>query len=389
MMVDVNPQDGYDDVTGDPVPVGNALGDLSDYFDANVGKTYTQIEIDALGRRVPQPITYDVAISQFVNRTPEEIKLLQNKFIKAGFKKIKPTGRLDTIDQINNFINAAESAWEAYSKVAKLNPNKADRNIGDFIDKTAAGGSGKGDTTAYETLYLTTKQDAIRFFNQTYKDWTGNDATPDKAEAFYKSLNAAEKQNVQVQKTTQTGAGARTTVVKAGEIDKETLALDIIGKDITVDNVGALGGALSTKLKSLDTLAADYNVRLDPNTRKDYLFKIIGSKTGIDDVSARLQKLSALQNPALAPFIESGYKPSEVLGGFRSFKDSFYEEPSLSPNVWDDADLKWVASQQKLPSYDEFSKYLGNKPGAEFTQGFRRRAATFSADVLNQLGLER
>jgi len=388
MMVDVNPQDGYDDVTGDPVPAGEALPGLENFFATNAGKTYTQIEIDALGRRITNTVPYNVAISNFTNRTEAEIKLLQNKFIKANFKGIKATGKLDTIDQINNYIKAAEAAWEAYSKLAQLSPDKADRNIGDFIDKTAAGG-GKGDTTAYETLYLTTKQDAIKFFNQTYKDWTGNDATPDKAEAFYKSLNAAEKENVQVQKTTQTGAGARTTVVKAGEIDKESLALDIIGKDITVDNVGTLGGALSTKLKSLDTLAADYNVRLDPFTRKDYLFKIIGSKTGIDDVSARLQKLSALQNPALAPFIESGYKPSEVLGGFRSFKDSFYEEPSLSPNVWDDADLKWVASQQKLPTYDEFSKYLGNKPGAEFTQGFRRKAATFSAEVLNIMGLEK
>ena len=73
----------------------------------------------------------------------------------------------------------------------------------------------------------------------------------------------------------------------------------------------------------------------------------------------------------------------------KSFKEQFYGQPSLSPNPWDDEDLRWAAKQQKLPSYDEWQSYLGNKPGAEFTPGFRQKSATFSSQVLAELGFQK
>jgi hypothetical protein len=394
-MADVN-QDGLDDVTKEPVIIpddpSTELPDVPPVTDGS-GKSYYKVVRSYVGNQLLTqvvPVTTTEALGLFFNQTPEKIKVVQNQFIKAGYKNIKATGKLDTQQQVDNYRKAVIDAWDAYSTLVSANPNGAPDDIAKFVDASAVQG-GKGGSSVYETLYLTSKPEALQYFNQLYTDLTGQVADPKKAEEFYSKLNAAEKANVQTQTTTTAGGKTRTVVTKAGvdEADKEQVALDIVGRDVTIESLAGVGGQLGTNLKQVDTLLSDYNVRVDPKTRLEYLLNTTKSKTGLQDTALKIKKLSALQNPALAPFIEADYKPSEIFGGLKTFKEQFYGQPSLSPNPWDDEDLRWAAKQQKLPSYDEWQSYLGNKPGAEFTPGFRQKSATFGSQVLAELGFQK
>jgi hypothetical protein len=395
-MADVN-LDGLDDVTKEPVIIpddpSTELPPVPVVGSDGSGKSYYKVVRSYVGNQLLTqvvPVTTTEALGLFFNQTPEKIKVVQNQFIKAGYKNIKATGKLDTQQQVDNYRKAVIDAWDAYSTLVSANPNGAPDDIAKFVDASAVQG-GKGGSSVYETLYLTSKPEALQYFNQLYTDLTGQVADPKKAEEFYSKLNAAEKANVQTQTTTTAGGKTRTVVTKAGvdEADKEQVALDIVGRDVTIESLAGVGGQLGTNLKQVDTLLSDYNVIVDPKTRLEYLLNTTKSKTGLQDTALKIKKLSALQNPALAPFIEADYKPSEVFGGLKSFKEQFYGQPSLSPNPWDDEDLRWAAKQQKLPSYDEWQSYLGNKPGAEFTPGFRQKSATFSSQVLAELGFQK
>ena len=392
-MADVN-QDGLDDVTGQPIIVrgdpGDALPPPPTVLDGS-GKSYYKVVKDYLGNPIAVEVSTAEALGLFFKQDANKIEVIQNQFIKAGYKDIKATGKLDTIEQIDNYKKAVIDAWDAYSDLVVNSPDAAPGDIAQFVDNSARQGGKGSKSSVYETLYLTSKQEALQYFNQFYTDLTGQVADPKKAEEFYKKLNAAEKANVQTQTTTTAGGKTRTVVTKAGvdEADKEQVALDIVGRDVTIESLARVGGQLGTNLKQVDTLLSDYNVRVDPKTRLEYLLNTTKSKTGLQDTALKIKKLSALQNPALAPFIEADYKPSEVFGGLKLFKEQFYGQPSLSPNPWDDEDLNWAAKQQKLPSYDEWQTYLGNKPGAEFTPGFRQKAATFSTQIIAELGFQR
>jgi hypothetical protein len=387
-------KDGFDDVTGQPVIVpddpSTALPPVPTLTDTS-GKSYYKVVKDYLGNHIAVPVSTAEALGLFFKQDANKIEVIQNQFIKAGYKDIKATGKLDTIEQIDNYKKAVLDAWDAYSDLVVNSPDAAPGDIAQFVDNSARQGGKGSKSSVYETLYLTSKQEALQYFNQFYTDLTGQVADPKKAEEFYKKLNAAEKANVQTQTTTTAGGKTRTVVTKAGvdEADKEQVALDIVGRDVTIESLARVGGQLGNNLKQVDTLLSDYNVRVDPKTRLEYLLNTTKSKTGLQDTALKIKKLSALQNPALAPFIEADYKPSEVFGGLKLFKEQFYGQPSLSPNPWDDEDLNWAAKQQKLPSYDEWQTYLGNKPGAEFTPGFRQKAATFSTQIIAELGFQR
>jgi hypothetical protein len=329
------------------------------------------------------------ALSLFFDRTPDQIKKIQAQFIRAGYRDIKATGRLDTPQQVAAYTKAVRDAWSSYSTLVQSNPNTNIDNIGTFIDNAAAQGSSGGPTTSvYETLYLTSKQDAISYFNQLYLEYTGTNATAKQANQFYKALSKQEKSNVQRQTTTTSEGFSRTVVTKGGvdEVDKEQIALGLIEKVITPEGLSQVSGQLGQNLRNIDSVLADYNVNVDPQTKREYLLASIKSKNGLADVTMKIQNLAALQNPALAPYIQQGYKPQEVLGGFKQFKNSLTGLPS-SPGLWDDPDMAWLSKQDKLPDYNSFRTYVLDRPEADFYPEQRRQAASYALKILDIWGL--
>jgi hypothetical protein len=101
---------------------------------------------------------------------------------------------------------------------------------------------------------------------------------------------------------------------------------------------------------------------------------------------SKIQNLSALQNPALAPYIQQGYKPQEVLGGYKQFKNSLTGLPD-TPGLWDDPDMGWIATQQKLPDYNSFRTYVLDRPEADYYPEQRKQAASYALNILDMWGL--
>ena len=421
MAVDKNPRDGIDDNTKMPIkdvggidentntPIdygqgfnyGGTTGPFTNVDPAQVlplfNQTQTEEEkppflkvvVTGLNQREIVPVTEAEALGTFAERPAADIKKIQNQFIKAGYKDIKATGKLDTPEQVDNYLKAVRDAWSSYSNLVQINPNTDIINIGTFVDNAASQGSGgKPSTTTYESLYLTSEADAISYFNQLYLEYTGVAPTPKQAKEYYNQLNSQEKKNVQRQTTTTAAGVTRTTVLKGGvdEVDKEQLALSIIERVVTPEGLGQVSGQLGQNLKNIDQTLAAYNVKTDPATRREYLINSIKSKNGLNDVVSKIQNLSALQNPALAPYIQQGYKPQEVLGGYKQFKNSLTGLPD-TPGLWDDPDMGWIATQQKLPDYNSFRTYVLDRPEADYYPEQRKQAASYALNILDMWGL--
>lgn len=424
MFVDAN-RDGKDDITGDALVDSNRDGiedrtgvqisydpitpgaqtPRQDPMDVitDLGQTagagqqqqqeevpvFYQVVVDRFGRQSVAPVAQQDAINQFFRRPASQIKAIQEQFIKAGYKNIKATGKLDTIEQEEAYTKAVTDAWNSYSNLVQRNPNAAPSNIGLFIDNTAnQAGGGKPTTSVYETLYVTNEADAIRYFNQLYLEYTGSAPTPKQAKEFAKKLNAMERQNVQRQTTTTGDGFSRTTVTRGGidEVDKEQIALDLIGRVVTPEGLGQVSGQLGQNLRNIDQTLAAYNVNVDPATRREYLLNSVRSKNGLNDVVSKIQNLSALQNPALAPYIQQGYKPQEVLGGYKQFKNSLTGLPD-TPGLWDDPDMTWISKQQQLPDFNSFRTYVLDRPEADYYPEQRRQAASYALKILDIWGL--
>jgi hypothetical protein len=390
-FVDKN-NDGIDDNTGVLIPNQDPKNIFPDPViqQEDQGRVYYTVERNRpfeSSRVVTVP--EQQALSLFFDKSADQIKKIQAQFIRAGYKDIKATGRLDTPQQVAAYTKAVRDAWTSYSTLVQSNPNTNIDNIGTFIDNAAAQGKGTGPTTSvYETLYLTSKQDAISYFNQLYLEYTGTAATAKQANQFYKELSKQEKSNVQRQTTTTSEGFSRTVVTKGGvdEVDKEQIALGLIEKVITPEGLSQVSGQLGQNLRNIDSVLADYNVNVDPQTKREYLLASIKSKNGLADVTMKIQNLAALQNPALAPYIQQGYKPQEVLGGFKQFKNSLTGLPS-SPGLWDDPDMSWLSKQDKLPDYNSFRTYVLDRPEADFYPEQRRQAASYALKILDIWGL--
>ena len=392
-FVDKN-NDGIDDNTGNLIPGRDpqTIFPAPNIIQEEKGRVYYSLSEDQgrpfEARRIVEVPELD-AISLFTNRSPADIKKIQAQFIRAGYKDIKATGRLDTPQQVDAYTRAVKDAWSSYSTLVQTNPTTSITNIGTFVDNAAAQGRGTGPTTSvYETLYLTSKEDAISYFNQLYLEYTGTNATAKQANQFFKTLSKQEKSNVQRQTTTTSDGFSRTVVTKGGvdEVDKEQIALGLIEKVITPEGLSQVSGQLGQNLRNIDSVLADYNVNVDPQTKREYLLASIKSKNGLADVTMKIQNLAALQNPALAPYIQQGYKPQEVLGGLKQFKNSLTGLPA-TPGLWDDPDMVWAAKQDKLPDSNALRIRVLDRPEADQYPEQRRQAASYSLKILDMMGL--
>ena len=138
-MADVN-LDGLDDVTGEPVIIpddaSTELPPVPKTTDTS-GKSYYKVVRSYVGNQLLTqivPVTTTEALGLFFNQSPEKIKVVQNQFIKAGYKNIKATGKLDTQQQVDNYRKAVIEAWDAYSTLISANPNGAPDDIAKFVE---------------------------------------------------------------------------------------------------------------------------------------------------------------------------------------------------------------------------------------------------------------
>jgi hypothetical protein len=325
------------------------------------------------------------------NLPSDQVARYQLALKNMGYKT-QPTGRLDTKTQVEQYFKGIFDVVSEYSKVLEFaDPSELSRviSLSEFFNRSAEeGGAGKASRSVLESVYLTPEADAVQYFNNLYRTYTGSDASVEEARRFAQQLNKRERQSVQRQVTTTKGDVTRTEVTKSGfdDLDREELALKFIERKLTDDNIITMGGQIGSNLKTIDGLLRQYNINLDPTTRKNYLVSSLKSKNGLEDVTNRIKNLASLQYKALAPYLEQGYSPNEILSGFQNTKSRLYGTPITDPNPWNDKDILWLAQQEKLPDNETWETRLLNAPEAEYSPGFREKAANYAIEIGKMLG---
>jgi hypothetical protein len=327
------------------------------------------------------------------NLPTDQIAAYQLALQKMGYKT-EPTGKLNTATQMREYSRGILDVVKQYSDLLETS-DPALRSqlptLAQFFNESAIqGGAGKASTSVLESVYLTAEADAIQYYNNLYRTYTGEVADAKEAKRFAQRLRKLEQDNVQRQTTTTKDGVTKTVVTKSGfdDLDREELALSFIEPKLTDQNIITMGGQIGANFRAIDGLLKAYNVNLtDPNLKKTYLIDSLKSKNGLEDVSNRIKNLASIQYPALAPYFQQGYSPSEVFGGFLNTKARLYGTPNLSPNPWNDRDIVAIAQRDKLPSYQEWESLLLNAPEAEYSPGMRQRAAEYADQIPALLGL--
>lgn len=327
------------------------------------------------------------------NLPSDQIARYQLALQQMGYK-VKPTGKLDTASQMKEYSRGILDVVKQYSELLETS-DPALRSelptLAQFFNESAAQGSaGTASNSVLESVYLTSEADAIQYYNNLYRTYTGEVADAKEARRFAQRLRKLEQASVQRQETTTRGGVTRTVVTKSGfdDLDREELALSFIEKKLTDQNIITMGGQIGTNFRAIDGLLKAYNVTLtDPELKKTYLIDSLKSKNGLEDVSNRIKNLASIQYPALAPYFQQGYSPSEIFGGFLSTKARLYGTPTLSPNPWNDKDIVAIAQRDKLPTSQEWETLLLNAPEAEYSPGMRQRAAEYANQIPALLGM--
>lgn len=341
-----------------------------------------------------QKSTMDSIIKSYVNQPIEVIAKYQQALIDMGVKGIKPNGLLNTATQSSKYINGIKNLVETYSQqldsIDITDPTFAGRvpSLKNFIESSAAEGKA-GGPSVYDTVYLTSPEDAINDFNQTSIDLLGVAADQKDAEEYAKRLKQLEEKSFQRQTTKTVGGRQVSTVIKGGvtEDEKTKLALDILGKKITVENVDNVGGAIGSNLNKLSRFASDYGLTLSKADLLKYSLNAVTSKTGMDDAVIKFKNLAKGYFPALSNLIDQDISPREFLSPFIQLKSQIFGTPTGGIDITRDQDLITAMSGDKIPSLYDFGIKLRGKPEYQYTPQARQDASQYALKVLSDFGL--
>lgn len=337
-------------------------------------------------------VTPEQLLTTYFNLPSNQLIAVQQALIDMGVKNLKANGKLDTKNQIDAYARGIKDAADSYSTLINNTPetllNKVPATLETFLSKSAAESKGKGPSV-YDTIYLTSPEDAINDFNQTSVDLLGVAADEADAQEYAKRLKQLEEKSFQRQTTRTVGGRQVSTVIKGGvtEDDKTKLALDILGKKITVENVANVGGAIGSNLNKLTRFASDYGLALSKADLLKYSLNSITSKTGMDDAVIKFKNLAKGYFPALSNLIDQDISPREFLSPFIQLKSQIFGTPTGGIDITRDQDLITAMSGDKIPSLYEFGIKLRGKPEYQYTPQARQDASQYALKVLSDFGL--
>jgi hypothetical protein len=391
VFIPKDPLTDYDQAGGEAT--GNT--DLATFL-ANLGgsgKKYTLILPGPRpGSKIQEEKTSEQILNTFFNLPNDQLVAVQRALIDSNRAKgLKDNGRLDTADQVDKYARGILSFAEDYTTlVNSIDPSALSKvpAFENFIQLSAKEGKA-GAASVYDTIYLTTPEDAVSDFNQTSVDLLGVAADETDAQEYAKRLKQLEEKSFQRQTTRTVGGRQVSTVIKGGvtEDDKTKLALDILGKKITAENVKDVGGAIGSNLNKLSKYASDYGLALSKADLLKYSLNSVTSKTGIDDSVVKFKNLAKGYFPALSNLIDQDISPREFLSPFIQLKSQIFGTPTGGIDITRDQDLITAMSGDKIPSLYEFGIKLRGKPEYQYTPQARQDASQYALKVLSDFGL--
>ncbi len=364
-------------------------------------KTYYRLEpkptVLLQGQRVSPgfdriEVTPAELLNTYFNLPTDQLIAVQRSLINLGVKGLKDNGKLDTKGQVDAYARGIKAAADSYATLVESTPDgllsKVPTRFESFLERSAAEKRGQGPSV-YDTIYLTTPEDAVQELNQFSTDYLGIAADPADAQEYAKRLAALEKKSFQRQTTSTVGGKQVSTITRGGvdQAEKEKLALDILGKKITVEGIKDVGGLIGSNLARITKLASDYGLSLPNTDLRQYAVNSVMSKTGLDDTALKIKNMAKGLFPALGNLIDQDISPREFLSPFIQLKSQIFGTPSTGIDITTDQDLISAMSGDKIPSLVDYGIKLRNKPEYAYTPQAAQDASGYALKILQDFGL--
>jgi hypothetical protein len=152
------------------------------------------------------------------------------------------TGLVSKKGSFTSINNVWQTAWQNASLYNNANPGKKPITTLEYLrliglgSGSSGGGSGRGGsggaggttTQTQRSVNISSAKDAKALINQSFQQSVGRDATDDEIKQFRSALNAEEKKNPSITKTTQTvsGSNVSTTNETTGGMDRGAYMLE-------------------------------------------------------------------------------------------------------------------------------------------------------------------
>jgi hypothetical protein len=395
VFIPKDPKTDYDDA-GDNTTLTQE--DIAGLF--GTSKTYYRLQpkptVVLQGQRVSPgfdriKVTPEELLNTYFNLPTDQLIAVKRSLIDLGIKGLKDDGKLDTKAQIDAYAKGIKSISDSYATLIESTPDallsKVPGTLEIFLQKSAVENKGKGPSV-YDTVYLTTPEDAVQELNQFSTDYLGMVADPADAQEYTKRLAALEKKSFQRQTTSTVGGKQVSTITRGGvdQAEKEKLALDILGRKITVEGIKDVGGLIGSNLGRITKLASDYGLSLPNTDLRQYAINSVMSKTGLDDTVVKLKNMAKGLFPVLAPLIDQDISPREFLSPFIQLKSQIFGTPSTGIDITRDQDLISAMSGDKIPSLVDYGIKLRNKPEYPYTPQARQDASGIALKILQDNG---
>jgi len=156
------------------------------------------------------------------------------KYLAEQINYMRSLGyKINSTSQLQRFYNAAvDYSAKMYAMNTFITPEEALGFKSPFGSGSGRGGSGGGgggtSTQIQRSVNISSAKDAKALINQSFQQSVGRDATDDEIKQFRSALNAEEKKNPSITKTTQTvsGSNVSTTNETTGGMDRGAYMLE-------------------------------------------------------------------------------------------------------------------------------------------------------------------
>lgn len=243
-------------------------------------------------------------------------------------------------------------------------------------------------TRATTTRQLSTPTEAADIINKAFKDYLGTTPPAKVIKSFTNELKKLESSLAARTVTTRDAQGnsvVTTTGGVATNADKESLALNFVGKVLERQGIANAGPALNAGLTAIRKTANDFGVVLsDAEIRKSALQYVRDGK--LDNIDMKLKNIAKVTYPGLAQYIDAGLSVKDVASQYIAKKSQILEMPIEMLNVFD-KDISRALTGQQMMNLNDFEVSLRNNPLWQYTKNAREKAANTVNNILNRFGL--
>lgn len=263
------------------------------------------------------------------------------------------------------------------------------QDLTSFAADRYSGTTGTG-TSIFEQASITDKATAQFELQQAFNDYVGTIPSNFNkiSNLYYKALSKLEFSRPTRQVTKKVnGKTVQTTIGGVSAEEKEQLLLSFVGKFIQGADVEDIGGTVANTLTSIRKYASDMGIQLPDSDIRQFAVQSVIGKEGLQNVQAKINKMSSAVYKAAAPYIAEGLTLRDIASPFISKKAQVLELDPNQISVTRDKDISDLFTGEFIPSLYDFEISLRNNPIWQYTENAISEAANYVTSLLKDFGL--